>query len=327
VSTGWLGLADAAVRHRLYNLAEEYIDRGVTYCSEHGIDIYGMYLLALRARVELDRGRLPQAAETAAHVLRERITSTFPRTSALVVLALVRARRGDPGAARLLGEAHNLANPTGELLRIYPVAAAQAEVSWLRGESADVEATTEEALELAIRVQYAPAVGELRMWRRRAGIRETVEDGLPDPYAAELAGNWEQAAAYWDARGCAYDAALARASASGAGALRRVHDELQRLGARPAAAIVARTLRERGVRGLSRGPRRGTRASPAGLTQRETEVLALVVEGLSNAEIATRLFLSTRTVDHHVSAILRKLEVPTRARASAEASRLGLLPV
>ena len=65
--------------------------------------------------------------------------------------------------------------------------------------------------------------------------------------------------------------------------------------------------------------------SPVGLTAREMEVLALVAQGLRNAEIADRLVLAAKTVDHHVSAILRKLDVRTRGRASAEAIRLGLV--
>ena len=106
--------------------------------------------------------------------------------------------------------------------------------------------------------------------------------------------------------------------------LLRALDELQRLGAQPAAAITARRLRERGARGLPRGPRPMTRKNPAGLTPREVEVLGLVAEGLRNSEIAERLFLSEKTVGHHVSAILRKLDVPDRRQASAEAVRLGL---
>ena len=116
---------------------------------------------------------------------------------------------------------------------------------------------------------------------------------------------------------------MALAGADDDDVLRRALDELQRLGATPAAAIVARRLRERGVRGLPRGPRAATKENPAGLTAREVEVLALVGEGLRNAAIAERLFLSEKTVGHHVSAILRKLGVRTRGEASAEARRLG----
>jgi DNA-binding NarL/FixJ family response regulator len=100
---------------------------------------------------------------------------------------------------------------------------------------------------------------------------------------------------------------------------------LQRLGARPAAAIVARRLRERGARGIPRGPRQATRANPANLTARELEVLGHVAQGLRNADIAKRLFLSEKTVDHHVSAILRKLNVRTRGEAGTEAVRLRLV--
>jgi DNA-binding NarL/FixJ family response regulator len=53
-------------------------------------------------------------------------------------------------------------------------------------------------------------------------------------------------------------------------------------------------------------------------------VLALVADGLRNGDIAQRLFLSEKTVAHHVSAILRKLDVRTRGEAGAAAVRLGL---
>ncbi|MGB8875790.1 MAG: LuxR C-terminal-related transcriptional regulator, partial [Solirubrobacteraceae bacterium] len=54
------------------------------------------------------------------------------------------------------------------------------------------------------------------------------------------------------------------------------------------------------------------------------EVLPLLAEGLRNAEIADRLIVSPKTVDHHVSSILRKLDVRTRGQVAAAAARLGL---
>ena len=88
--------------------------------------------------------------------------------------------------------------------------------------------------------------------------------------------------------------------------------------------ILACRLRDRGVRGVPRGPRPRTSENPSGLTAREVEVLALLTEGLRNVEIAERLVVAPKTVDHHVSAVLRKLRVRTRAEAAAEAVRLGL---
>jgi DNA-binding NarL/FixJ family response regulator len=107
--------------------------------------------------------------------------------------------------------------------------------------------------------------------------------------------------------------------------LRRALDTLQRLEARPAAAIVARRLRKRGARSLPRGPRPATRQNQFGLTRRELDVLALVNAGLQNGQIADQLVVSVRTVDHHVEAILRKLGARTRSGTRAAAKALGLI--
>jgi DNA-binding NarL/FixJ family response regulator len=141
-------------------------------------------------------------------------------------------------------------------------------------------------------------------------------------YATAIEGGWRQASEIWRALGCPYDAAIALADGDEADAVRQAHEQLLALGAASAAAIVARKLRELGVRNLPRGPRSTTRENPAGLTSRELEVLALLADGLRNAEIAARLVVSTKTVDHHVSAILRKLSVRTRGEAAAQAHRL-----
>jgi DNA-binding NarL/FixJ family response regulator len=75
---------------------------------------------------------------------------------------------------------------------------------------------------------------------------------------------------------------------------------------------------------LPRGPRAATARNPAGLTSRELEVLDLIVQGLPNAGIAARLVLSPKTVEHHVSAILRKLSVGSRQEVPAAAARYGV---
>jgi DNA-binding CsgD family transcriptional regulator len=319
-----VNLAWGALRQRSYVLANRYLEAALEYCTEHGLDLFLLYLLAYVARAELDQGRWSEAVGPADLVLHERSISTSPRVLALVVLGLVRARCGDPEVWPLLDEALALAEPTGELLRIAPVAAARAEAAWLEGEHEAVAEDTEAALSLAVHRQASWVVGELACWRWRAGIREEIPPDAAEPYALQMRGEWARAATLWSEIGCPYEAALALADADADDSLRAALAEFQRFGARPAAAIVARRLRKRGARGLPRGPRPATRENPANLTARELEVLALVAQGLRNAEIAERLFLAQKTVDHHVSAILRKLKVPTRGQASAEAVRLGL---
>jgi DNA-binding CsgD family transcriptional regulator len=324
VARGFVHLVWPAIRQRLHRVAARHLEAGLAYCSDRGLELHRLYLLGYRSRSELDQGRWTDAVDSAELVLRVPRHSTIPRIVALVVLGLVRARRGDPGPWAPLDEAWALAEPSGELQRIGPAAAARAEVAWLEGRREAVAEATEAALELALSRRASWVIGELAYWRWRAGIKEKIPPGAAEPYALQLAGDWARAAQRWAEIGCPYEAALALSDADDEATLRRSLDQLHRLGAQPAATIVARRLRERGARGLPRGPRPATRENPANLTARELDVLGLVAQGLRNAEIAERLFLSEKTIDHHVSAILRKLDVRTRGEASAEAVRLGL---
>ena len=281
--------------------------------------------MLFRSLAELERGHWEGAAEAAEIVLRHPRVAAPTRIMPLAVLGLLRARRGDPDVWGPLDEALGLATSTGELQRLAPVAAARAEAHWLTGQAEHVARETEAALELSLATDDGWSAGELYTWRRRAGIDDDVATAaVPEPYALELAGQAEAAADQWRLLGCPYDAALALAVADSEGPLRRSVSELQELGAPRTAARIARMLRERGVRDVRVGPRTSTRGNPAGLTARELEVLALVSDGLRNRDIAERLFLSEKTVDHHVSSILRKLGVGTRGQAAAEAARLGV---
>ena len=306
------------------SLARRHIEEGLVLARNVGHDLAHVYLLAFRSRLELNDGHWDDAAESAQLALGERFVSTFPRTVALVTLALVRARRGDPDAWPLLDEARELSEPTGELPRIAPVAAARGEAAWLNARRDTVADETESAFQLALPGVVPWGLGELAVVRWRAGLEDELHEALPDPHRFVVTGHWREAASTWAELGHPYDAALALADGD-ADAQRRALADLTDLGAAPAAAIVARRLRERGIRGIPRGPRATTKANRAGLTARETEVLALVAEGHQNADIADRLVVSRRTVDHHVSAILRKLDARNRGEAVANAAHLGLL--
>jgi ATP/maltotriose-dependent transcriptional regulator MalT len=324
VGRAFVNLVWWPIRNRDYELVKRFLEPGLEYCAERGLDLWWLFLLACRARLELDEGRLDAAADSAAIVLRNRRAWPVPRIYALTVLGLVRARRGDPDVWSALDEAQAMAAPTGELQRIAPAATARAEANWLEGRLDAIIRETDGPLDLAVRRKASWVIGELACWRWRAGARSEIQSEAAEPYALQMAGGWAEAAELWAEMGCPYEAALARADFDDDEAQRRALDELNRLGAPSAAAIVARRLRERGARGLPRGPRAATKGNPAGLTARELEVLELVAQGLRDADIAERLFLSKKTVGHHVSAILRKLEVRTRGEASAKAAQLGV---
>jgi DNA-binding CsgD family transcriptional regulator len=216
-----------------------------------------------------------------------------------------------------------LAAETGELQRLGPVRAARAEAAWLAGDPEKVQAEAQSIFELAIRHDRPWLVGELAFWLWRIGWLDTAPAGACAPFALQIAGKWSQAAERWQALGCPYEAARALADGDEP-ALRQAHAESVRLGAAPAAGMVARRLRELGASDIPRGPRPATRANPAHLTPREMEILALIAEGRRNAEIAEHVYLSPRTVAHHVSAILAKLGVHSRTEAVREAARLGI---
>ncbi len=312
-----------AVDMRRYDVAAGQLVQGLEYCSDHGLERSQHYLLSDRARLYLAQGHWAQAAEAADVVLRIPRTSISPRITALTVLGLVRARRGDPGHRVLLDEAWDLAAPTGEIYRLGFVAAARAEAAWLSGDPQGVASATELALAVASRCSSAVA-DEVAVWRHRAGLGRRKPLAPGSPYGLQLAGSWDAARALWLEAGCPYEAALCLADAADEAGLRLALEQLLGLEARPAAAIVARRLRELGVVSVPRGPRATTRQNQHGLTAREMEVLAMVNEGLQNGQIADRLVVSVRTVDHHVEAILRKLGAKTRADARTTATSLGI---
>src|SRR6202521_3445370 len=324
VGRAYINVASASVQARMYDGLVEVISRGIDFSREHGLELWRMWVLSSLAEVYLDHGDWTRAVEVAESVLNGE-KGQLPRVSVLPILAVVRARRGDPDVWPLLDEAQAMAEREGELQFAVPVCTARAEAAWLEGRIDAIAGETDAAFQKAVALGAWWQAGELMCWRRRAGLRDEILPLLPDRYKAELQGDWSRASELWSALGCEYDGALALAGADDDDLLRQSLLKLQSLGARAAAAVVARKLRARGAQGISRGPRASPQRNAAQLTVRELEVLDLVRSGMRNAEIANRLFLTPKTVDHHVSAILRKLSVESRSQAAREATRLGLL--
>jgi DNA-binding NarL/FixJ family response regulator len=318
----WARLADL----RRYPECDRVIDEAIQYCDEHDIGIYGVLMQAGKARVAAETGQWDRALAVARPLLAGRVSSPMHRTILALAAGRVLARRGDESAWALLDEALSNAISSGDsfwLLKAYP---AHAEAHWL---AADLDAARADMAAALARLPHASAgvVATILPWARRLGV-DVPDVILPDrdPAVALLAGDHEAAAEAWDALGMPYEAALAHFDSGTEEALREAFRRFEALGASAAGEATRRQLRQLGARSIPAGARAATRTHPLGLTRREAEVLEGICAGQTNAEIATELFLSARTVDHHVSSLLGKLGVSTRAHAASEARRRGFVP-
>jgi len=325
VARAYVNLVSNDVLHREYRLARRMVTEATSYFAARDLNAWVDYLAALECTLDFELGQWSSATNIAMQLAQRGDAMPVSRLPALVVLARLRMRRGDPGAGAALLEATALARATGEFQRLAPVAIAHAEAAWLLREEADL-GFARAVQQQAMASGNARVVGELGFWLDPFG--ESAEEQRPavEPaYAAQCDGQWQRAATLWHALTCPFERGLAQMGSGGEAAIREGLLALESLGATASVHRCRDVLRQRGVKGLARGPRASTSAHPGGLTQREAQVLALMAQGLTNAEIAARIVRSAKTVDHHISAILGKLQARSRAEASAMAARLGML--
>ena len=321
-SRAFTNLAAVGLMNHDYALTLRYVEAGIAYATEHDLESCRRYMTTARARVRFEMGQWTMATDDAASVLEHSGGYSVTRIPALTILGHVRVRRGDPDASRALGEAQELAKQTNEMQRFGPIAAARIEMAWFAGDHAQMIAEAQSILEQDRGDPWLH--GECAFWLWRVGVTQPIEHEIAEPYALQIAGDWRAAAQRWREIGCPYEEAHALLDGDEAAQLEAL-SIFERLGAGPAAEKLRRTLRASGVRGIARGPRPSTKENSAGLTTRQMEVLALMSDGCTNAEIGDRLFISAKTVDHHVSAILAKLDAHTRAEAVSLALQSNLL--
>jgi DNA-binding CsgD family transcriptional regulator len=216
----------------------------------------------------------------------------------------------------VLDEAQAIATHAANVQHLGLVRVALAEAAWLAGDRARALEEARAAYDLAVSKRHPWITGELAFWRWRAGDDvQPLPEWIAQPYALHIGGDWRAAAEEWERLGCRYEQACALADGDAEAQLAAL-EIFERLGARPAADALRQKLRAAGRR-APRKPRSSTRENPFGLTGRQVEILRLLVDDLSNAEIAARLHISLKTVDHHVSAVLAKLDVHSREEAAA----------
>ncbi len=279
------------------------------------------YMRIMQGMLSLARGSWDEAERSAEWGLD---AQPIMRCPALAVTGRARVRRGDGSGDALLAEAFEIAVSLGEAQRLGPAGSALVEAGWLRGDAAAAVATVAPWYDEVLHYGYPTVAAQLGFWLGQAGHRVEMPS-VDHPYALLAEGRWREAAEAWLAAGCPYEQALALAASPEAADLLEALSIVDGLGAEALARIVRTRLRDLGVARIPRGPTPSTRDNPAGLTDRQVEVVRLLADALTNSEIAARLVLSVRTVDTHVAAILGKLDARTRREAVARAEALGLL--
>jgi DNA-binding CsgD family transcriptional regulator/tetratricopeptide (TPR) repeat protein len=328
----WTNLGSIAVRNRRLADADRLLRAGVDWCTERDLDFWTLHMQAWLSRSLAEQGRLADAAELAEQVLHRPHLSAITRMMAASVAGIAASRQGRPETDRL-AEALELATGADTADRRPPVSparvevawlAARAEAAWLAGRLPDIVDEVDRAWPAALALRNPWTLGELSWWLAVAGLRRRTPAPVAAPFALMLEGSWREAARAWKDLGCPVWEAIALGSSADLGDGRRAAEIAERLGA---AAVRDALLRSRHAQGIPvpRGPRGSAADHPARLTDRELEVLEQLAQGMTNAAIGQRLFLSEKTVGHHVSAILRKLEEPTRAGAVAAALRRQII--
>ena len=325
VALGYSQIGSGGGEVRRYDLAIPALETCLDYCLERDLAGQALYARSWLARCYLEQGRWREAGEHCTELLRDPWVVGISRMVTVTVVGRLRARRGDPGVWAALDESVVLARENGHLQRLWPTAVVRAEAAWLAGHLESEVPLLEEAFQLACSVAYPWAVGELGYWLARAGHRPGTVEPAAEPFRLALDGQHAEAARWWQAIGCEFEAGVVLFDSEDEALVRSALAIFEALGSKPAARLAANRLRQLGAR-VPRGPNAATRRNTAGLTGRELEVVALLAEGLRNAEIAERLVISAKTVDHHVSSLLTKLGVTSRQAAAASARRLGIVP-
>ena len=327
VMRAYYNLIEGLWRLGEYRQALGYIEQAENFGRDREFRAHGYMFAARRCRLALMRGHWAEAEAGLRELLDGQDDPGMLGRETIPILARVLVRQGRADAPEWLALAARYAARADVLEWLVPTGLAHIEHAWLTGDPGQAGSYPELLLERTDRPGMLVQRGELLVYLRRLGYPAGPFPGDREPYASALRGDWRPAADAWLSEGDPYEHAVQLAESGQVEPTLKALAVLDGLGAEPAAVIVRRRLRGLGVARLPRRPQPGTLTNPGGLTDRQLEILRLVATGLSNAEIAHRLVVSPRTVDHHVSAILAKLGVPTRRDAAAWAAGLESKPL
>lgn len=307
-------LGSIAVQMKEYEFAKKKLDEGIKHCEEKGLKSWLAYMLSCKARLEMETGDWDEAMRIAENLIRNEDQAPIVRTGALVLAGTIKMRRGEPDSLSLLCEAKEIAFETTEAQRIIPAMVALLEYEWITGANVIEEEDMDRVLALIGNRTNVYKGNEFAFWLWKARKQHLPLQELVDIYQGQSPAAAVKAAGVWKELGCPYEQSLLLFEGNDddkKNALSIIH----KLGAMAIYEKLKQEMRTIGIRKIPRGLRKSTQSNPALLTERELDVLRLLKDGMKNKEIATRLYISVKTVDHHITAILFKLDVNSRAKA------------
>ena len=320
----YTNLVNIGVRTKKYDFAKKMLDEGLQYCEERDLDSWKSCMLSFKARLNFETGNWKEAYNISDILLKNENQPKAVTIIALVVIASIKMRTSESDVLPLLLDAGTKAFETMEMQRIIPSIVALLEYEWLTGKTVIKKEDLDRAIDMIGQSINIIENNEFAFWLLKARKQILPLNNVYEGYNVSNSRNAQEAAALWERVGCPYAQALTIFE-GGVEDKRQAIKIVHELGAGAVYEKMKLEMRTSGIRSIPRGIRKSTQANPAHLTARELDVLQLLKEGFQNKEIAARLFISTRTVGHHISSIFFKLDVNSRAKAVREAIHLDIL--
>jgi DNA-binding CsgD family transcriptional regulator/tetratricopeptide (TPR) repeat protein len=324
VARAYTSIVSIGVSKKEYEIAKKALDEGLLYCEEKDIDSQRLYMLAYQSRLNLETGKWNVAYTIADNLLKNEDLLPILKITALAVLATIKIRRGVPDALPLLLEAKALAFETMELQRIIPAFIGLLEYEWITCKSYVETDAFSGAINRLVSLGKFSKESRFYFWLRKTAKDYMVPGEKPGKDEENNLVGVAKEVKLWENWGCPYEQALALFEGNDADK-KTALAIVQSLGADAVFEKMKQEMRASGIKSIPRGIRKATLSNPAHLTERELDVLGLIKEGLQNKEIGDKLFISAKTVDHHISAILLKLNVNSRGKAVQEAIHLQII--
>lgn len=320
----YTNLVSAPLMVKEYGTVRKYLQEGIQYCEERHLDSWTKYMLSCEARLNLETGHWDKACEIAGHLLENENQSAVIKIGALIVLSTIKMRRGDADVLPLLYEAKERAMVAMEMQRIAPALAGLLEYEWITGNRHIEPEILEKVLKLAGQSDNILRNSELDFWLFKARGQHIPLPEVYEGYNMQDKKSRAEAAALWDRLGCPYEHALILFEGT-EDDKRKAISIIHELGGNAVYEKLKKEMRDSGIKKIPRGSHESTRSNAAGLTRRELDILELLKENMQNKEIASSLFISAKTVDHHITSILFKLDVNSRTKAVQAAVQLGII--